>query len=325
MPLTFRSVRRALAAPALLLIAATSQADVNSMAVSTVLLQVGNEREGVGNPADGRLLTVPGNSIRTSVEHDLRVNGADFDFGLAGGNAEGGVLLGRPYASAFSYVNGWPTPQPGARLMADTQGMGRVNYNGTVTGAAGLIGTVTLRGRFGEVAMGASTSLVHSSGTVDELVSMAVTTPGQVRCALPPCFDSDRLYVELLGSGSQLISVDYDYELRLGVQAGDRLDLWLSAFARSVNGYNVFVGPVGPALAGAVGARALNLAADSGPPLADWQMSLSFSEGLGLSEGSGLIAGPGGWALPVPEAPTWVLWLAALAVLPRLMRRRRAS
>lgn len=325
MPLTSCFVRRALVAPALVLIAAASQADVNSLAVSTLLLQVGNMRKGVGNPADGRPLTVAGTTIRTSVEDDLRVNGADFDFRLAGGNAEGGVTLGRPYASAFSHVNGWPTPQAGASLMADAQGLARVNYGGTVTGAAGQAGTVTIRGRFGEVAVGAASGLVASSGTVEELVSVGVSTPGQLRCALPPCFDSERLYAELIGSGSALISVEYGYELSVAVQAGDRLDLWLWAFARSVNGYSVFVGPV-PALGS--GAVLHAMAADSAPPLADWQMSLSFSDGLGLSAGSGLVAGPDGWALPlsaVPEAPTWALWLAALAVLPRLTRRRRAS
>ena len=178
-------------------------------------------RKGVGNPADGRPLTVAGTTIRTSVEDDLRVNGADFDFRLAGGNAEGGVTLGRPYASAFSHVNGWPTPQAGASLMADAQGLARVNYGGTVTGAAGQAGTVTIRGRFGEVAVGAASGLVASSGTVEELVSVGVSTPGQLRCALPPCFDSERLYAELIGSGSALISVEYGYELSVAVQAGD--------------------------------------------------------------------------------------------------------
>ena len=53
--------------------------------------------------------------------------------------------------------------------------------------------------------------------------------------------------MELIGSGSALTSVEYDYGISVAVQAGDRLDLWLWAFARSVNGYSVFVGPV-PAL-----------------------------------------------------------------------------
>lgn len=323
MPLTFRSLLM-LALPACLLFTATSQAGVTSDAVSTLLLQVGNERVGVGNPSDGRLVTRPGNDLHTSIEHNLRVDGADFDFGLAGGNAQGGVMLGRPYASAFSFVNGWPTPQPGARLMADAQGLGRVNYGGTVTGAAGLAGTVTIRGRFSEVAMGASTGLVASSGTVEEIASLVVSTPGQVRCARPPCFDSERLYVELIGSGSELVSIDYDYEVSVGVQAGDRLDLFLWAFARSVNGYSVFAGPIGPMLAGASGARSLDAMADRAP-LADWQMTMSFSEGLGLSAGSGLVAGPGGWALPVPEPSTWAMWLAALGVLAMRKRRRRAA
>lgn len=321
MPLTFPSLRQMLAVPTLLM-AAASQAGVASDGVSTLQLQVGNDRKSVGNPADGRLLSLPGSHLQTGVQDSLRVDGADFDFGLAGGTAQGGVSLGRPYASAFSYVNGWPTPQPGARLMADAQGLGRVNYNGTVTGAMGQAGTVTIRGRFGEVAVGASTGLVASSGTVDELVSAAVATRGLARCAVPPCFDSARLYVELQGAGSTLASVDYGYELTLGVQAGDRLDLWLWAFARSVNGYSVFVGSVAPFQ---TSARSLESAMDSTPPPGDWQLSLSFSQGLGLSADSGLVAGAGGWALPVPEAPTWALWLAALAVLPRLARRRRAS
>lgn len=325
MPLTFPSLCRALAATALCLIAATGQAEVNSLAVSTLQLQVGNERAAYGNPTDGRPRMLPGNQLQTSIQQRLLVEGADFDFGLAGGSAEGGVVVGRPYASAFSYVNSWPAPQVGALLSADAQGLGRVTYGGTVTGAAGQAGTLTIRGRFAELAMGAATGPVASSGSVEEIVAVGVATPGQLRCARPPCFDSERLAVDLVGSGSQVISVDYDYELSVGVQAGDRLELSLWAFARSINGYSAFVGPV-PSLGSSLDARSLTAAADAEPPRADWQLSLSFSDGLGLSEGSGLVAGPGGWALqPVPEPATWALWLAALAVLPRLMRRRRAA
>ncbi|RZJ12437.1 MAG: hypothetical protein EOP39_03500 [Rubrivivax sp.] len=321
MPLTLRSLRRWLAAPGMFLIAATCQAEVNSLAASTLTLQVGKERASYASPEDGRPRIVPGNHLQTSVESNLRVDGAGFDFGLAGGTAEAGVLLGRPYASAFSYVNSWPAPEAGSRLNADALGVSRVNYGGTVSGVVGHEGTVTIRGRFGQVAVGASTGLVRSSGMVEEVASVGVTTPGLARCAQPPCFDSDRLYAELLDSGSALESVDYNFELTVGVQVGDRLDLWLWAGARSVNGYSVFVGPV-PSFG--AGSRSLSLAADSAP-VADWQMTMSFSDGLGLSSDSGLVAGPGGWSLPVPEASTWALWLAALAVLPIAVRRRRAS
>lgn len=321
MPLTSYPLRSLVAASAFLLASGTSQAEVYSDAAAVLQLRVGNQRATVG---DERLIRVPGGTTGQSAQDSLRVPGANFDFGIAGGQVEGGVSLGRPYASAFSFVDGWPTPEPGALLSAEAVGLGRVNYLATVGGAAGQAGTLTVRGRFAQVAVGASTGPLASSGSVDEMVSVAVSTPGQVRCARPPCFKSDRLYAELFGSGAVLHSLDYDYEFSIAVQAGDRLDLWLTAGARSVNGYNVLVGSSPYAR---TGPQALSAATSSLPP-DDWEMLLSFSNGLGLAEGSGLVAGAGGWSLPlapVPEAPTWALWLAALALLPRLTRRRRAS
>lgn len=190
-----------------------------------------------------------------------------------------------------------------------------------VQGAPGSSGTVRLLTQAGAAAVPAPAggtarpSSANVSATASLLTGDCRTPPGS------PCFAQQSFGLGLRDGSTFLGPVDLPWELQITAEAGDTLNIFLSATAQADNGYGVgaWLGLpwAGIAPFGAAGVDPQDAAAGA-------LGSLWLSPGLSLAPTAGLVLRPDGsygFTAPVPEPSTWLLMAGGLLGLLRTSRR----